>query len=392
MTHNEAVTQFSQELPQTADFKSLVLAQTPLIDVRAPVEFAQGAFDRTVNLPLMNDAERHAIGVCYKQHGNAAAVKLGHQLVSDAVRAPRVQAWLDFVAQHPNALLYCFRGGMRSKIAQQWLLNQGCHIVRLKGGYKAFRRFLIDFLANAPAQMAGQNITPWVLAGRTGTGKTQVIHTLPNALDLEGLAQHRGSAFGRHVAPQPSQINFENQLAMTLMRLIDHSAPIHHLIIEDEARNIGSLDIPKPLFEHFKSHARVVLETPLAERIAITYNEYVVQAQLEYASFADWQAFMLGALARIQKRLGGERYQRVLQQFNHALALQQPLQTSPGLQGSPSNQDEVICAHGEWIRTLLVEYYDPMYDYQMAKNPQPIAFSGNADDVREFFKQLTELN
>ncbi|WP_127471425.1 tRNA 2-selenouridine(34) synthase MnmH [Thiomicrorhabdus aquaedulcis] len=378
---NAAITQFSQDLPQTADFKRLVLEQTPLIDVRAPVEFLQGAFSQAINLPLMTDAERHAIGVCYKQHGNAAAVKLGHQLVNEAVRAPRVQAWLDFVSQHPNALLYCFRGGMRSKIAQQWLRNQGCDMVRLKGGYKAFRRFLIDFLAHAPAQMQAQNITPWVLAGRTGSGKTQVIHTLPNALDLEGLAHHRGSTFGRHAWAQPTQINFENQLAMHLMRLIEDAIdPIRHLVIEDEARNIGSVDIPKPLFDHLKSCARVVLDTPLPERLAITYDEYVVQAQQEYATLTDWETFMQAALARIQKRLGGTRYQHILQQFNHALSVQR---------SDPSQAQD---AHHAWINTLLVEYYDPMYDYQMAKNQQPIAFSGNASAVQEFFAHLNQTS
>lgn len=367
------ITEFPNDLAQTDDFRRIVFEQTPLIDVRAPIEFQQGAFPSATNLPLMSDDERHKVGLCYKQHGNASAVKLGHQLVSESVREPRIQSWLDFIQQNPNALLYCFRGGMRSKIAQQWLAEQGHNIVRLKGGYKAFRRFLIDFLDAAPERLQQQGIQPWVLAGRTGSGKTLVLQKLQHTLDLEGLANHRGSAFGRHVSPQPSQIDFENQLAMALMRLTENATPIKNLVIEDEARNIGSVSLTKPLFEFLKSNARVVLETPLEERLQITFDEYVTQAQHEYDSLEDWAAFMQAALERIRKRLGGERHQTVLQQFNDALALQKN-----------SGATE---AHLAWIKTLLIEYYDPMYDFQIQKSQIPIAFKGNALEIIEFFNQ-----
>ncbi|BBP42544.1 tRNA 2-selenouridine(34) synthase MnmH [Thiosulfativibrio zosterae] len=371
------LTEFTHELPQTDDFRRIVFEQTPLIDVRAPIEFKQGAFPSAINLPLMTDDERQKIGLCYKQQGNAAAVKLGHQLVNEATRAPRVQSWLDFKQHHPDALLYCFRGGMRSKISQQWMADAGQDIIRLKGGYKAFRRFLIDFLDQAPELLSQQNIQPWVLAGRTGSGKTLVIQKLHNALDLEGLANHRGSAFGRHASPQPTQINFENQLSMALMRLIDNpEKPIQNIVVEDEGRNIGSVDIPKPLFEKLKSHARVILDTPLSERLAITFDEYVIQAQQEYPTLTRWENFMRDALLRIQKRLGGERYHRVLHQFNEAQYLQ--------------HQTGNIEFHQKWIKILLVEYYDPMYDYQLQKNQLPIAFKGNAEEVLAFFASQAE--
>ncbi|MEA1988710.1 MAG: rhodanese-like domain-containing protein, partial [Pseudomonadota bacterium] len=145
------ITEFQHDLPQMDDFKSIVLNKTPLIDVRAPVEFLQGAFFTASNLPLMNDEERHKVGVCYKQNGNAAAVKLGHQLVNEKTRASRLESWAAFMDANPDALLYCFRGGMRSKISQQWLKECGREIVRLKGGYKAFRRYLIDYLDQFPS-------------------------------------------------------------------------------------------------------------------------------------------------------------------------------------------------------------------------------------------------
>lgn len=365
------ITQFTQDLPVSDDFKSIVLNQIPLIDVRAPIEFSQGAFEHSANLPLMNDEERQKVGICYKQNGNETAVKLGHKLVSGAVKESRVQAWMDFIQANPNAMLYCFRGGMRSKISQQWLADNGINIVRLKGGYKAFRRYLIDFLDAVPTHFQQQQIQPFVLAGRTGSGKTLLLEKLQHSIDLEGIAHHRGSAFGRHATPQPTQINFENNLAMELIRFL-HPKPTH-LIIEDEGRNIGSVNFSKPLFEFLKSGERVVLETPLAERIAITLDEYVKQAQQEYDSIEAWQNFMQAAFGRIQKRLGGERFKRISAQFDNALAEQ-------------INQG-TFSAHETWIKTLLTEYYDPMYDYQMQKHQHKVSFQGSMDDIIQYFNK-----
>lgn len=362
------ITELNNSLPQTDDFKAIVLQQTALIDVRAPIEFAQGAFENAINLPLMTDEERHKVGICYKEHGNAAAVKLGHKLVNEEVRKPRIQAWREFKTDHPTALLYCFRGGMRSKIAQQWLQNQGIDIVRLKGGYKAFRRYLIDSLENFPEYALKHNIQPVVLGGRTGSGKTIVLKQLNQAIDLEALAHHRGSAFGRHATPQPTQINFENRLAMALIRLLETQP--QQLIIEDEGRNIGSVNMPKALFDFLKSGPRVILESTLQERLDITLQEYVIQAQSEYASLEAWQEFMLAAFKRIKNRLGGERYERVLKAFTQAIQQQK---------ASADYQ-----AHEAWINILLVEYYDPMYDHQMQKREHKVAFQGNQSEVIEF--------
>ncbi len=364
------LTQYSDDLPQMDDFKSIILNKTPLLDVRAPLEFDQGAFETAFNIPLMNDQERHNIGLCYKQKGHDAAVELGHILVNENARAPRIKAWAAFIDSHPGALLYCFRGGQRSKISQQWLADSGCQITRLKGGYKAFRRFLIDYLDKIPHLFLEKNIQPIVLAGRTGAGKTIVLQQLDNAIDLEGLANHRGSAFGRHASPQPTQINFENQLSMALMRFIE--TPHRSLIVEDEGRNIGSVSMNLEIFTALKSGARIVVETPLTERIEITHQEYVLQAQAEYSNLTEWVEFMQGAFGRIHKRLGGERHQRVLKAFEDALQRQQETGLTDG--------------HRGWIEILLSEYYDPMYDYQMTKNDYPIIFQGSIDEVVSFLK------
>ena len=127
------------------DFRHIFLNDVPMMDVRAPVEFGQGAFPGVVNHPLMNDDERQQVGTCYKQKGQDAAIALGHQLVSGATKQQRIEAWAGFAQAQPQGVLYCFRGGLRSQIVQQWLKSEaGIDYPRVIGGYKALRSFLID--------------------------------------------------------------------------------------------------------------------------------------------------------------------------------------------------------------------------------------------------------
>jgi tRNA 2-selenouridine synthase len=372
----------TSDLPTTDDFRAIVLAQTPLIDVRAPVEFAKGAIPNAINLPLMQDEERRLVGLCYKQQGQQQAIELGHQLVNPSVRAPRVAAWCDFKQQQPNALLYCFRGGLRSRISQQWMAGAGVDIVRLKGGYKAFRQYLMDELERLAiklqtqaTKLQTQTITPWVLAGRTGSGKTQVVTNCQFAVDLEGLAQHRGSTFGAHAWPQPSQIDFENQLAYRLLAL-EASGQTNYLF-EDEGRNVGSVHLSALLFSAIKSGPRILLDTPFEQRQQNILNEYVTQGQTEYENPEQWRVFMLSRFERIAKRLGGLNYAKVLKAFNQAWLIQQ------------ASGD--IDAHLEWIGFMLRDYYDPMYDYQLKRYPQPFVMQGQAADVEGYLTSLSSI-
>lgn len=125
-----------------SDFRHIFLNDVPMMDVRAPVEFAKGAFPGVLNLPLMNDEERQKVGTCYKQRGQEAAIALGHSLVSGEIKNGRIAAWAAFAKVHPHGVLYCFRGGLRSQITQQWLQSEvGIAYPRVIGGYKAMRTF-----------------------------------------------------------------------------------------------------------------------------------------------------------------------------------------------------------------------------------------------------------
>jgi tRNA 2-selenouridine synthase len=200
--------------------------------VRAPVEFAQGALPGAVNLPLMIDAERHQVGIAYKQRGQAAAIALGERLVSGEVKQARIAAWQAYLAERPDALIYCFRGGLRSQIAQQWLEDAGISRPRLEGGWKAMRQALCERIETAALQPI------LVVAGLTGCAKTTLINQLDNGVDLEAFAHHKGSAFGRRPEEPATQINFEHALAKRLISLTER------LVIEDESRQIGSANIP----------------------------------------------------------------------------------------------------------------------------------------------------
>ena len=164
----------SSELTKIDDFTQLFIGDTPLIDTRAPIEFDQGAFPFTQSLPLMSDSERELIGTCYKNKGQEQAVALGHELVQGEIKQARLDAWLEFIKNNPNGALYCFRGGMRSQITQEWIYEaSGINYPRIKGGYKALRRFLID----ETDRIMGQ-VTPIVIGGQTGCGKTLLLDQL----------------------------------------------------------------------------------------------------------------------------------------------------------------------------------------------------------------------
>ena len=133
--------------PAVDDFRALFLDGRALLDVRAPVEFAKGAFPGAVNVPLLTDAERHEVGVRYKRRGQDAAIALGAELVDERERSDRVARWQAFAEAHPDGALYCFRGGLRSRITRHWLAEAGVELPLVTGGYKAMRAFLIAELA-----------------------------------------------------------------------------------------------------------------------------------------------------------------------------------------------------------------------------------------------------
>ena len=345
------------------DYGRLFLEDVPLLDVRAPVEFDRGAFPQATNIPLLDDRQREIIGKRYKDAGQDEAIRLGLELATDEIRAERLQAWQAYCRQHPEGFLYCFRGGLRSRTTQQWLREQGVDYPLVEGGYKAMRRFLLEELETSAAQV------PLVcVGGLTGVGKTRLLEKISHHLDLEGLANHRGSAFGRDPRDwQPSVIDWENAVSIGLYKHRQRF-PERVLFVEDEGRRIGRIGVPDCLYDSMLRAPRAILTVETDRRVELIGEDYIernwprfVEAHGDNAE-AEFRGFVLDNLARIQKRLGGERYREVRLCFESAL-------DSFAVTGE-------VSAFYPGIRILLEQYYDPMYRYQInSKNPT-IIFEG----------------
>ena len=255
--------------PQSSEYEKILLSNHGLLDVRAPIEFNRGAFPSAVNLPLLNDDERHRVGICYKHNGQDQAIQLGHKIVGGDTKQQRIEDWITFTKQHNNTYLYCFRGGLRSKISQQWLYDAGIEIPRVTGGYKALRHFLVEQLERTDNQF---DFT--LLGGLTGCKKTQLIKQISNGIDLEGAANHRGSSFGAHAIAPSSQVSFENQLSIDLL----HASRCGYssITLEDESRFIGSVDIPKNIYAKMRLSPLVIVEASVEERLKQLLKEYVI--------------------------------------------------------------------------------------------------------------------
>lgn len=358
----------AEHFPLTDDYLHILRLRLPLMDVRAPVEFGKGAFNRTVNLPLMNDAERAAVGTCYKQHGQQSAIALGHQLVSGALKQQRIEAWLDFTQKYPDGILYCARGGLRSQIVQQWLAEQGVVYPRVKGGFKALRHAALQVIDQAASQPL------LLLAGPAGSGKTRLLQQL-KMLDLEGLANHRGSAFGQQLTPQPPQVQFENDLAAAILQVRELKAD--YLLLEDESLLIGQRSIPHRLYQSMQQSPALLLEEPLEKRIEVILHDYITdvlaKASKHHAEkvFSVLSAMLQQGLARISKRLGGALYSELRALLLQALAEQQ-------CSGDTS-------LHRVWISALLTDYYDPMYRYQLQKRALLVLMQGSARALADWW-------
>ncbi len=345
------------------DFENLFKQDIPLIDVRAPIEFNAGHFPQSCNLPLMNDEERRLVGTQYKNSGQAAAIELGHSLVQGQIKASRIAQWTQFISKNPNAKLYCFRGGLRSEISKEWIHSSGQLIEMIPGGYKALRKYLMDVLETQSEQRKFL-----LLAGRTGSGKTRVLNQASSPfLDLEKHAHHKGSSFGGQ-GLQPAQITFENRIAVDLLKL----PPATRILIEDEAVMIGSLVVPRVLYDQMRASPLLVLERPFEDRLEIIAEEYVIEKTKFFeGDFLQTHAFMVQALNRIQAKLGGLNHRLILKQMNEAFS---------------SPEVGITATHYPGIESLLIHYYDPLYDRSLKKSSERIAFQGDASACLEYLK------
>jgi tRNA 2-selenouridine synthase len=272
-------------------------ASGPILDVRSPAEFEHGHIPGAINFPLFSDQERVEIGICFKEKGKEEAIQLGFDLVGPRLGEIVRQALT--IAPEKEVRVHCWRGGLRSQSVSWLLKTLGMEVVVLEGGYKSYRRWVRE-IVGFPRRIN-------ILGGLTGTGKTRILESLKasgnQVIDLESLANHRGSSFGGLGMPtQPSTQQFENLIAEELF-LMDVSKPVW---IEAESLRVGSCTIPEELFRLMKSAPSFEITRPIEVRLDILNEMY---GQIS-------QADLIVATKRIAQRLGGLRTKAAIELIN----------------------------------------------------------------------------
>lgn len=323
-----------------------------IVDVRSPKEFAHARIPNAVNIPIFSDKEREEVGICYKNKGREAAVLLGLRIVG-----PKLADFVESakrITSENRLLIHCWRGGMRS-FSMAWLFDTaGIQTYTLSGGYKSYRRYV-------KAQFAKE----WkiiVLGGMTGSGKTEILKEISvnnhQVIDLEGLANHKGSAFGAlGQKEQYSSEQFENNLFECLKKF-DIKKPVW---LEDESKTIGKIGLPEELYTQMRKAPVINIIIPIEERI-----KWLVS---EYGNFN--QQALISSIIKIQKRLGGNDAKLAIDAVNNKEL-------------------------GEAVKIVL-HYYDKAYQFGLSQRngqtiyPLPLKnanHSKNAELVLEFTKNL----
>jgi tRNA 2-selenouridine synthase len=268
----------------------LSMTGIPVIDVRSTAEFEHARIPGAYSLPLFSNEERAIVGTAYKQESREKAIKLGLEFFGVKMRrmVEEAEALLK-EKDSRHVVVHCWRGGMRSA-AVAWLLDlYGFRVYTIIGGYKAYRHWVLEFLKK------DFNIN--ILGGYTGSGKTELLHHIRNlghsVIDLEGLAHHKGSAFGAIGQPkQPSPEMFENLLAFSLFNEEKKGATIW---LEDESQRMGFLNLPQEFWSMMRTKTNHFVDVPFSNRLNYIVTNYGKLAKSDLAA----------AIMRIQKRLGG---------------------------------------------------------------------------------------
>jgi tRNA 2-selenouridine synthase len=286
-------------MPQlTIDQFIPLLGLHPVFDVRSPGEYQHAHIPGAYSLPLFTDEQRKVVGTAYKQQGRQPAIKEGLDYFGPRMRSmvEQVESILSIHNQsHPasnTVLVHCWRGGMRSA-GVAWLLDlYGFRVFTLRGGYQAYRNWVLQQF-QAPYKLS-------VVGGYTGSGKTGVLLQMKKdgipVIDLEGIAAHKGSAFGAlGQPPQPGQEMFENLLASELLKVAALCPPHESIWVEDESQRIGSVNLPPAFWARMQQAPLRFMEVPLEERLDNILRDYGIFGRDE----------LINAAQRIQKRLGG---------------------------------------------------------------------------------------
>ncbi|MBP6746787.1 tRNA 2-selenouridine(34) synthase MnmH [bacterium] len=321
------------------------LKKAVIVDVRSPCEYVEEHIPNAINVPLFSDEERQTIGTIYALEGEVVARRQGLKIIS-----PKIPELIDEILSKRTAsaplVVHCWRGGLRSESVASLLSIIGVDCWRLTGGYKAWRKELLSEFEDDPYAFAMV-----VLHGHTGAGKTEILSKLKemgqSVLDLEDLANHRGSVFGAlGLGPQPTQKNFDASIWQAV-----RTFPPGLVFVEAEGKKIGRLTLPKFVYDRIQYGARVLVEGSLGARCQRIVRDYT-EGSRQLSSAAKEQA--LHSLDAIKERLGGQKLAEVkrLAEVNDLSSV---------------------------VAILLADYYDPLYSKGIA-NYQPYELTVNGDE------------
>jgi len=331
---------------------------TAFIDVRSEGEFSFAHFSGTQNIPILNNQERHEVGTRFKEQGQEAAIALANELVAPH-RENRIQQMLAATQTSPQKIAWvmCWRGGLRSKTACDWIKVAGADAIQIVGGYKALRSIAMQTLDQPP--------DAWIISGKTGTQKTKLLNLVKSdglpACDLEHHARHKGSAFGKLLNQVvPSQTHFENCVALDLYQQ-------KWIILEDESKRIGDLFVPKKVYTKIDTCPVIIIRATVEERCAGIFQDYVA-GPLQTSREDEVCNHLLNSLTLLTKRLGSAKIKSIEEMILNAF----------------KNAPHQASSHAPWIEQLLVEHYDPLYERGFKRHTRKILYEGTIDSCRKF--------
>ncbi len=336
------------EIVKEIEVKDAIEKGFALIDVRTKKEFDEFHIPGAVNVPLFSEEEKEKISKVYYERGEKEARIFALELVSPRL-SEIVRKIKEIKDREKKVAVYCWRGGMRSLAVASICNLCGVYVFRLKGGYRAFRRYVLEEIEKLVSDKEFI-----VIYGPTGVGKTRILRKLKEegfpVLDLEGLAGHRGSVFGGIGLKQPSQKMFDSLLWLELKRL--ESQPF--VVVEGESRKIGNIHLPEPVWRKLIEGRRILVELPLEERVRISMEDYGV---------GDFSiSVYLDALKRIKKILGDKKYSEIKELIEDG-------------------------KFEEAVRELMVNYYDKLY----AKSTPPPHTTIKAENFNEAYKRIKDV-
>ena len=338
----------------------------PSIGLRSPSEFKKGTIPNSINIPILNDEEYQKVGTAYKTEGKQVAINLGNKLVSGEIKKNRIKLWIQYIKKNSSCYIFCSRGGLRSQIAYEWITEQGVLVSRLEKGYKNFRQGIINLHQSIDNYQGNW----FILGGYTGSGKTKILENFEESINLESIAEHRGSAFGKTGIVQPSQANFESLITEKYLKKVSKN----FLLLEDESRFIGKTKLPGKWYDKMQSSKIILLQTDIEERSNNIYNDYINHPIDNKITTEELCSYYLDALYKIRKRLGDDYYKNLKNIMNQAF----------------KNSDRTF--HLKWIKILLEKYYDRMYSYKLKLRNSQIIFKGNESNCMAYIDNLNSLN